>query len=165
MIDKIKTILTIALIVIVVFALGYSLVKTVIHSFEQPILVTMDNLKDYTVEENIVTSYSTFYFYEDCMNNFIEACEKEKYNELYDIYIKNYKKNQSKADIISELKNVKKILTPKDIDEEIKCNLKNVYYCENNECLAEITINDNTIYIVFGEASSKELDYNFAIVK
>jgi len=32
-------------------------------------------------------------------------------------------------------------------------------------CLAEISINQNIVYMVFSESNSKDLGYNFALVK
>lgn len=164
MIDKIKTILTIVLIVIVVFALGYSLVNVIFQAFKEPVLITLDNIEQYMADENTVTSYSVYYYYEDCMNNIFEACENEMYSELYEIYIKDYAKTQGKEKITSELKLLNDMLTPEDMDEKIEYKLDRLYVYENSY-IAELHINDNLIYILFSEANSKELDYSFAIIK
>lgn len=164
MIDKIKTLLTIVLIVIVAFALVYSLVNVIFQAFKEPVLITLDNIEQYIVDENTVTSYSVYYYYEDCMNNLFEACENEMYNELYEIYIKDYAKTQGKEKIMDELKTLNGMLTPKDMDEKIEYKLDKLYAYEDSY-IAELHINDNIIYILFSEANSKELDYSFAVIK
>ncbi len=164
MIDKIKAFFAIMLIVIVIFAIGYSIVKTVMAALEQPNLITVSNLAEYTSDEKIVTSYSIYYYYEECVNNFFEACNRELYEELYNIYIKDYAKAQSKEEIISMLKDVKQKITPKDMDENIKCGLKKMYSTEDGY-VAEIYVNEDLSYIIFNEANSKELSYSFAFVK
>jgi len=163
MIDKTKTILTAILIVIVVFAVGYSIVRLIISAFKEPTLVTMDTLSKYNTNENIVTGYTTYYYYEGCVENLLEACKKEMYNELYDIYIKDYAKKSSEEKIINDLKNIKTLLTPKDIDEQITYKL-DMLYAVGSDYLAKVSINNNTIYILFAEASAKELSYNFALI-
>ncbi len=164
MLDKIKTILTIALIVIVIFAIGYSIIKLIISAFETPELITMDTLSKYTKETNVITSYSTYFYYENCMKNLVEACQKELYKELYNIYIDDYKNEITNDEIVNKLKAIREMLIPKDIDDDIKYNLKKLYYAGTNY-LAEIEINNYTIYLVFAETNSKEIDYNFALVK
>ena len=164
MIDKVKTILTITLIVIVVFAVGYSIVKLIISAFEKPNLITLSNLEDYKVEENLITGYATYYYYEACLKNCIESCEKELYSELYDIYIHDYTKEYSKEEIINTLKNIKDKLTPKHMDESITYKLDKLYSVDH-AYLAEITINEHVVYMVFNESNSKDINYNFAVVK
>jgi len=164
MIDKMKTILTITLVVIVIFAIGYSIVMLIISAFEEPDIITLDNLDDYKIEENLITGYATYYYYEACLNNYIEACEKELYNELYNIYIDDYKKEYSKEEIINSLKNINNMLKPKDIDDTITYKLEKLYSVDRM-CLAEISINQNIVYMVFSESNSKDLGYNFALVK
>ena len=165
MIDKVKTILTITLIVIVVFAVGYSIVKLIISAFESPDIVTINNIDDYKLEENLITGYTTYYYYEACFKNCIEACEKELYNELYNIYISDYKKEHSKEEVMAYLKDINSMLKPKDMDETITYKLNKLYSLDGIECLAEISINKNIVYMVFSEANSKDLSYNFALVK
>lgn len=164
MIDKIKTLLTIALIVIVVCVIGYSLVNVIIQSVKEPVLITLDNIEEYISEEKIVTSYSVYYYYEACMKNFFEACEGEWYDELYEIYIKDYSKVQGKEKIISELKLLNEMLTPEDMDEKVEYKLNKLYEYEDSY-IAELHINDNLIYVLFSESNFKELDYSFAIIK
>ena len=164
MIDKVKTILTIALILIVVFAIGYGIVKVVINLFKEPELITQENLYEYLSEENVITSYSTYYYYNSCFENFYEACQNNLYDDLYKIYIKDYQKKYSKEEIMAKLKSVGSMMLPKDIDEKIDCNLVKLYLSKN-KYIAEIAINDQKIYMVFEESFAKEYDYNFAIVK
>ena len=52
----------------------------------------------------------------------------------------------------------------KDIDEFITYKLEKLYLV-GNVYLAEISINKNILYIVFSEADTKDLSYNFALVK
>lgn len=164
MIDKIKTILTITLIVIIVFAIGYSIVKLIISAFEKPVLITLGNIEEYTLEEKVVTSHATYYYYESCLANFIEACKKELYNELYDIYIKDYAKEASKEEVIGRLKNINSILTPQNMDEEITYRMDKLYK-NDTEYIAQVSINENTVYLVFSESNDKQQSYGFAIVK
>lgn len=164
MIDKIKAILSIALIVIVIFAVGYSLVNVVKELFEEPVIITLDNIEQCISEESIVTSYSVYYYYEECMNNVFEACEGEMYNGLYEIYIDDYEKVQGKEKITNELKLINKMLTPKSMDEIIEYKLDKLYVYEDSY-IAKTHINDNIIYILFSEGVSKSLDYTFAVIQ
>lgn len=164
MIDKIKTILTIILVVILIFSIGYSIVRVIISAFEKPNLITLENIKEHLLEEKVITSYSTYYNFESCLNNLMQACNKEMYNELYNIYIDDYAKEHTKEQIINSLKNIKSMLTPKDMDEEVKYSLDKLYSVDN-QYLARVSINENIVYVVFSEAASKALHYNFAIVK
>ena len=164
MIDKIKTLLAIILVVMVIFAIGYSIVKSVTLTFKQPDLVTKSNLKEYVSDENLVIGYSVYYYYEDCVINFFEACNKELYEELYNIYIKDYAKVHGKEEVITQLKEVKEKITPKDMDEEIKYGLSNLYTFED-AYIAEVYINEDVFFIVFDHSDMKELDYSFAFVK
>lgn len=163
MIDKVKTFLTITLVVIFIFAVGYSLIKVMIKSFEEPTLITLENVAEYAKEENIVASYTIYYFYESCMNNLIEACKSQMYSELINIYISDYLKASGEEKITEKLQKVNEMATPKDMDEKIEYSLKAVYSTDVGY-LAEININEEVIYVIFSEANSKELDYSFALI-
>lgn len=156
MIDKVKTILTIFLVLILAFAVIYSIVRIISSAFEKPILLNSGKLEEYINDENLVLSYSTFYYVEDCLENFIEGCNREKYDELYRLYIEDYKVQFSKDEIISKLKDFKLS------DNSYK--LKAIYTI-NDKYLLNIQVNDEIEYIIFTFVNTKDFDYYFAFLK
>lgn len=157
MIDKIKTILTILLSLILAFALIYSIVRIVNSLFEKPILLNSGKIEEYTKEENRVLSYSTFYYISDCLDNFIEACNREEYENLYNLYIEDYKVQYTKDEVISKLKEFK-------TNEEINYKL-NAVYSVDNKYLLNITIGEETKNLIFSFDDTKEYSYCFAFLK
>lgn len=156
MIDKVKTILTILLVLILAFAVIYSIVRIISSSFEKPTLLNSGKLEEYTKDENLVLSYSTFYYIENCLTNFTQACNSEKYDDLYRLYIEDYKVQYSKDEIISKLKDFKL--------EDNSYKLKTVYMI-NDKYLLNVELNEDVMYLIFSFDESKEFDYYFAFLK
>ena len=162
MLDKVKTFLTILLILIIIFAVGYSVVKVVISLFKEPNIITSENINNYIKDENIVLDYSTYYYLNDCLNNFIEACNQQKYNELYQLYDEDYLKQYTEEEVIVKLTNLQ--WKTEQMDEFIEYKLEKIYKTENSYLL-EITLENKKMYFVFSIGNSKNYDYNWAFVK
>ena len=166
MLDKIKNILTILLVVLIAFAVVYSIVKLIISATKEPTLLTSDKLYEYKEKGQIVTNYSTYYFLNDCLENFIIACEQEKYEELYKLYIDDYKKQYTKDEVIEKLKSIPVRHGYNSIDDQTQYNLRTLYLI-NNEYLLETVVNGQTFYLVFrvDETGKANYDYQFALLK
>ena len=162
MLEKTRVFFTILLMLILIFAVGFSIVKIVMSWFEKPVLVTMDNVSKYLNDENVVTSYSTYYYLNDCLNNYIEACNQKKYDELYSLYMKDYMEQYTKDEVIAKLSELQ--WTTGAMDKVIEYKLEKVYNLEN-DYLLYITLDGENLYLIFDTDSSREYDYNWAFVK
>jgi len=156
MLDKIKKVLATILICIVVFSAIYCFVTLVSSMMEKPSLLNSNNLEEYIANENIVHDYRVFYYIDNCINNIIEGCKKNKYVEIYDIYIEEYKVQLSKDEINLKLKNFSL--------DDVKYKLNYVYKVEDLY-LANVTINEEEQYIIIKLNSTKESNYCFAFFK
>lgn len=157
MIDKAKTILTILLLLILAFSIIYSGLKIINSLFEKPVLLNSGKLEEYTQKENVVLTYSTFYYISDCLDNFIEACNREKFEDLYKLYIEEYTVQYTKEEIISKLNDFK-------VNEEVSYKLKEVYSISDKYIL-NIEIGDKTEYLIFDLNNKEEYSYYFAFLK
>ena len=164
MIDKAKNVLTIVLIVIFIIAVIYSLISVVVSLFSKPQLITSENIEQYVISENIVTGYNTFNFMEACVNNFMDACSQQKYEELYSIYIDKYKDTYSKEEIMNKLKNIGDKFNNSDIDNKVEYKLATTYKA-GEEYILEIELDDKILRMIFSETIDEQTDYEFAFIK
>ena len=158
MIDKIKNILIVILICFVIFSIGFSLFKLIASSFDQKDLITSEEVCLYTVSDNLVTTYNTHYYIKACFENLIESCKLGEYNKLYEIYIKDYKQQYTKAEVIEILKNLI------DVNRQNSYQLKGIYNI-NGIHLLQVEINGQEKSLLFAKSDSKTHDYEFAFVK
>ena len=155
MIEKTKKILIAILSAMVIVFVVYGVFILVGNQFKKPDLLTKDEIKLYALESNRVLNYSTYYFVRDCVENITEGARRGQYNELYNCYIEEYKKEHSKSDIYAELEEFSV--------EGAEYSINEIYYAEGMYMI-EYTINgqDRTILMTM---NSKETSYQFAIVK
>lgn len=156
MIDKVKSILTILLALIILFSIIYSIVSVINSMIQKPVLLNSSKLDEYINDENMITDYNSFYFAEACVGNLIEGCKREMYNELYNLYLNDYIKQYSKDEVISKLR----AFNLQDIDYKL-----NYLYKVDNLYLLDVQIDDSQTYMIFDLANSKEYDYKFAFFK
>lgn len=155
MIDKTKTILTWVLIIMVVVAIGYSAIRLVINMFEEPDLITPEEIVLYKVDSNLVKDYSTYYYVESCFNNFLEGCKLQKYDELYELYLKDYKKQYEKEEVFEMFKSY---ANKENVD------FRKVYKAEEIYIL-EVYINNDEHHLLLSTNNLSKLAYEFAIIK
>ena len=155
MIDKTKNILSIILAIFIIFAIGYSLVTLLINAFEEPDIITADEVHLYTIESNIVTNYSVYYYLEDCLDNLVEATRQNKYDELYRLYIGEYKEEMTKDDVYAKL--------AKFSINDTQYKLKKVYTAESLYIL-EYDLNGSTNYMFITLGELKDASYQFALI-
>lgn len=164
MIDKIKTILTITIVVVVVAVLGYSIVKGILNATEEADLIIPEEIVIYTKPSNIVTNYTTYYYLENCLQNFMIACDKEMYNEIYDLYINDYAKSIGRTEAI---KKIKKISSKLEISENAaNYRLLSAYAVDTHNSLyiLEISIAEEVIYMLFDVSAIKGNAYAYAFL-
>jgi len=157
MIEKTRKVLTIILIVILVIAIVYSIVRLTMAAFEKPDLITSVDVPLYLVNGNLVKGYNTFYYVKSCLNNLIKGCEQGLYDEVYELYISDYKKQYTKEEVINKLKQLENNV------EQIK-ELKNIYLVEEMYIL-ELEINEQKQYLLMSIGSGKNSNYQFAFIK
>ena len=156
MIEKIKLLFTIILVVILVVAVGYSIVKLTISAFKEPDLITSEEIVLHKVNSKLVQNYHTYYYLENCFNNLIEGCKQGKYEEIYKIYITDYKKQYDKKQIIDKLKHFAKA--------DAGYILKNIYYVDEIYIL-EFETNGEVDHLLMTTDDSKQSSYQFAFIK
>lgn len=154
MIDKVKNILTILLVIFIVIAIVYSVVSLVISAFEKPDLITSEEIYLHMIPSNLLTSYSTYYYLESCLDNLVEATKQEKYTELYKLYIGDYKEQYTKDEVIDKLKDFKS----EDVELEKVYVIDNIY-------LLEIDLDGLTQYMLMNTDTAKQSSYQFAFIK
>ena len=163
MIEKARLFLTILLVIILIVGIVFSGIKIVISWFEKPFLLTSDNMTQYMKEENVVTNHSTYYYMKDCLNNFIEACNQQKYNELYNLYIEDYAKQYTEEEVLAKLKKLQ--WKTEEMDETIEYKLEKVYTLDRQTYILDITLEGESLYLIFRTNTIKGYDYGWAFVK
>ena len=156
MIDKTKSILAILLGVLVAFSIVYSIFALVISTFEKPDIVTADEAKLYMIDENLVLNYTRFYYIEDCLDNLIKSAQMKKYNELYDIYMKDYKSEYTKDEVFAKLEKFSK--------PESNLKLKKAYSIKDSLYVAEFEIYNKLETIFIRTGTDKGKSYEFALI-
>lgn len=153
---KAKTIFMLAIIIILVFGVVYSLIKVIMSAFEEKDLLTSEEIVLVTLDSKILTSYSTYYYVQACFNNLIEGCKQQRYNEVYNLYLDDYLEQYTKEEIISKLKGF--------VVENRVSALKNVYIY-NDLYLLQIDVNGELQYILMEVGNGKQTSYQFAFIK
>ena len=164
MLDKLKVFFSILIILMVIFGIGYSIVRSIQISNEKISLITSDSIDEYMVEANRVTNYSTYYYLSDCLNNIAEACEQNKYEELYELYIEDYLSQCTKEEIVTRLKSIKWNLHV--MDKPVGYKLEKIYKV-NEEYILCIKMEDTYLYLVLKDVSLQKTGsaYEWAFVK
>ena len=156
MIEKTKVILTGILVVILIVAIGYSIYKLTVSAFEEPDLITSEEIVLQKVDSKLVQSYPTYYYIENCLKNLIEGCKQAKYEEVYRLYIDDYIEQYDKQEVMDLLKQLSK---PEDIHE-----LKNIYLVDEMYLL-EFETNEKVNHLLMSIDNSKQYSYQFAFIK
>lgn len=144
-------------------AIIYIIIVLLKSSFEKPILYSESNLSQYTTSENLVKN-DYFYVIDAEIANFLEAVDRELYNELYNIMDSKYKREYSKSFIIDYLKNCKENIFKYDNEGKKKFteHLINLYRLPSGQYLAQLDFNDEKFYMIISEGKKS---YNFTIVE
>lgn len=155
MIDKIKTILTIILSVIFIIGVIYIVVTLVSNAFKEPDLISIEEIALYKTNDNLIKDYHGYYYIESCLNNLIEGCKKLKYEELYELYMADYKQLYEKQEIFEMLKKYEKA-------ENVK--LKNAYRTKYGNIL-QVQLDNSEQYLLMNTENLKKATYLFAFIK
>ncbi len=154
--EKAKTVFIIVLILMLVFGIVYSLISIITTAFEEKDLLTSEEIVLVTVDSKILTSYSRYYYIEACLNNLIEGCKQQRYNEVYNLYLDDYNEQYTKEEVISKLKGL--------VDDNKVCTLKNVYIY-NESYLLQLDVSGMQQYMLMELGNSKQTSYQFAFIK
>jgi len=156
MIEKAKNILTIIFSLFIGGAIIYGIVSMIINLGKEPDIISSDEIALYLIDSNIVDDYTTYYYIEACFENLVEGTKKNKYNQLYDIYIKDYKDLYTEEEITAKLREFS--------SEDADAKFSKVYRA-GSIYIIEYMLNGKTEYMFMQLGSSRNSDYNFAIVK
>jgi len=156
MLEKTKNIGTIVLAVFIIFSIIYAIVSWIISLFQEPDLISTDEIQLYAIDSNLVTDHSTFYYIKDCLDNLVEAVKQEKFKELYKLYINDYKEQYTEEEVYAKLKEFSV--------GNAEYSLNKVYSARGIYIL-EYSLNGNTEYMFMQLGAEKDSSYNFAIVK
>lgn len=156
MIEKTKNILKIIIVLFICGAVIYGIISMIINIGKEPDIISSDEIALYLIDSNVVDDYTTYYYIEACFENLIEGTKKDKYNELYDIYIKDYKDLYTEEEITAKLSEFS--------SEENAPRIYKVYNA-GRLYIVEYILNENTGYMFIELGANKNSDYNFAIVK
>ena len=151
MIKKVQVYLNIVLVLFSIVAIIYFIGTWIVGLFKERNIVTKENLNNYIIEENLVTSYSLFNILEKCTTNLYEAMVNGSYNDIYTIVGSDTKANMSRDEIITLLKNYStNIFGTADIMSGSSVTLKKVYTFEK-KYIAEInsTFSQESLFIIY----------------
>lgn len=156
MIEKLKTIFTVILVVVIFSSIVYGVIVIILSAFETPDLVTNEEIALYTIQGNLVKEHSQYYYIQNCLENLVEGCRQEKYNEVYKLYLSDYKKQYTKEEVISKLK--------KFSSKNVQVVFKNAYVCDLSY-IVEYEINGDLQYMLMDLNATKNSNYEFAFIK
>ena len=157
--DIMNKIWKVVIFTILIIGICISVYKWIASLFEEDDLLTKEEIAIYEVPSNLLKDYTTYYFVEDCIENIIEGCSRNEYNALYDLYIKEYKKENDKSEIVSALKSSFKA------ENGTNFTVKGIYDIEGAGILAMIKINGQDVNILFNLSEKEGAAYSFALIK
>jgi len=141
MIKKLQGFLNIVLVLFVVVAIIYFVIASITNLFKKDIFIRKNELKNYVVEDKLVTTYSIFNNLEQCVSNLHEAMINQEYDGIYYIIGKNTKNTFSKEQIMNKLKEYRATYFGTMVnDEVVQLSLKKAYTTEAGY-LIELTCN------------------------
>lgn len=152
MIKKVQSYLNIVLVLFLAFGIVYFLVNLIIDAFKTETIISSETIVEYKKEDKVVTSYSLFNVIEECISNLYESLMNEKYTEIYEIVGKNTKKQYSKEEILSTLKDYSKnTFGIEDIMSGHTIKLNKAYEISSGKYIAEIksTYTEKPLDIIF----------------
>ncbi len=146
-----------------VFSLIYVLIVFIKNSFNKPDIYYSSDLPKYTISENLVLN-ANFYVTDARIANFLEAVDKEMYNQIYEILDGEYSKIYSKNDVKEILTEYKKNIFKYDenIEKKYTGHVINVYQIGVGKYLTQLDFNNNNFYIVISDSLK---GYTFSIVE
>lgn len=156
-------VIKIAVLILFVISLLFFVITMIRKAFNKSEPYYLDNISEYIISENLILD-KKFYVLDEEVANFLEAVEKEMYNELYNIHISSYSNNYSRAYIKEILQEYRKDIFKYDDNDENKYigHLLNAYKIENGKYLLQLDFNNGQFFIVIQEVLK---GYNFTIVE
>lgn len=155
MVEKTKVVFKLVLIIFMMFAVVYSLVLIILSIFREPNIVSSDEVQLYTIDSNVVTRYQTYYYIESCFENLVEGVRQGKLDEVYKLYLDDYKEQYTKEEVYAKLN---------EFSINNKYKLEKVYTADGTYIL-EYKLNSKVEYLFMQIGVSKSESYNFAFVK
>ncbi len=155
MIEKTRKILTTIISIIVIVGILCGVFALIFNMFKEPDILTKDEIALHTVSEKRVLSYTDFYYIRDCLDNLVAGAKKGLYNEIYELYMKDYKKQISKDEVYAELKEF-------SVDGA-EYSIKAIYYT-NDVYIVKYELNEQTKTMLM-TFNTKSASYEFAIIK
>lgn len=164
-INKIQKYVNILIILIVVIGFIYFIINSIIKVFDKPDKLYLSKLKDKFSAATTVTDYNQFYTIDGILSQFIVACQNEKYSELYDVMIDEYKKVYSYSDTKKILEKYRDNNFSTDVDNifyESTGQLKKAYMIDDMYILKFNDIKGDKMYLVIQMSSGK---YKFTFIE
>ncbi len=156
MLEKTKNILAILLGALVAFSIIYGVFALIISAFKEPNIIKADEAKLYMIDSNTVTNYTRFYYIEDCFKNFVKSAQMKKYNELYNLYMEDYKDAHAKSAVFAKLEEFS------DASSEYK--LKKAFRVTDSLYIVQYTVDDYTDEMLMNVGTNKGKSYEYALL-
>lgn len=157
-----------AIVIIVMLAVGilYFLGSKFVGLFSKPDPIYLENIEKSFTTENTVMDYSTFYTLDGVLEQWLNSVLENKYDEVYDIMIPEYKKLYSSSEtekILTDYCNNKLSDMSGDVNYITEYSLKVAYNIDDLYILKFLDIKGNDMYIAvkYGKGNT----YNFTFVE
>ena len=139
---------------ILVVGVFISLVSFVKGMFTEKDIIIAEELALYKVPNRLVKNYNTYYYSQDCIENLIEGCKRGLHNDMYKMYLKDYRKS-SKEETINFIKTSL---------EGKNYRINKMYDLGNEGILISIYFDDKEVNILLQSAIKENETYSFAII-
>ena len=153
---KLKSIFKVIFSIFIIVAIIIGLISMLFTEKKEVDAITSDEIALYVIDKNLVVDYSMYSYLEACFENLIEGTKKEKFEELYNIYIEDYKEMYTQEEITAKLKEFS--------SDKAVCEFEKAYNA-GSVYIIEYTLNNKVEYMFMQLVYSEMADYNFAIVK
>ncbi len=148
--DKFRKLINLAMIIIFVIGVIVLGLTLIISLLKEKIIVTKQNLSQYTTINKTVVNYSVFSALEECVANLYEGLVNEQYNDIYKLIGDNTKDTYRKSVIENEIKRyAKDVFGTADVMAGHTIKLKKAYVC-GDSYLVEIasTYSSERVYML-----------------
>lgn len=153
---KLKSIFKVIFSIFIIIVIIIGLISMIFTEKKEVDTITSDEIALYVIDKNLVVDYSMYSYLEACFENLIEGTKKDKYEELYNIYIEGYKEMYTQEEITAKLKEFS--------SDKAICKFEKAYNA-GSVYIIEYTLNNKVEYMFMQLVYSEMADYNFAIVK
>ncbi len=148
--EKFKKLINFGIITLFIIGLIIIILTLIINSLREKLVVTKQNLYQYTTANRTIVSYSIFSSLEECVANLYEALVNEQYKEIYKLVGDNTKDYYTKAAIEKEIRRcATDVFGTNDVMSGHSIKLKKAYAC-GESYLVEIvsTYSNEKVYML-----------------